>query len=155
MLEIVREILVAAPPADVWPLVDDPARYGQWLAFADDAEVLEGRGLGRLQRMYGHAGKRKTQIDQVVTEYRARRKLTWEYRSELLDGKPAPVYARTTELSIQLDPDGEFTLVRLRWRQEPATAMRGRMLKWFAAPEVGKAMKKSLDRLQAMVGGGP
>src|SRR5262249_8503150 len=42
---IVRRTIPAAPDA-IWPLLDDPARLGEWFAFAESGEVLEGSGVG-------------------------------------------------------------------------------------------------------------
>jgi uncharacterized protein YndB with AHSA1/START domain len=69
MIEVHREAVVDRTPEELWPLLDDPARLPEWFTFAERAELLEGEGLGRRQRIYGHWGKKQSEIDQLVTAY--------------------------------------------------------------------------------------
>jgi hypothetical protein len=48
----------------------------------------------------------------------------WRHVAERLDGKPAPVFARSTRFRISPEPHGAGTLVRLRSTQEPASAVK-------------------------------
>src|SRR5436309_5045547 len=119
MIEVEREAVVDATPTDVWRLVEDPARLPEWFTFAERAELLEGEGLGRRQRISSHWGKRQSEIDQLVTAYEPERLLEWRHEAERLDGKPAPRFAAETRFSIRLDPEGSGTRVVLRSRQRP------------------------------------
>lgn len=49
-----RSRRIAATPEAIWPFVDDVSRWPDWFTEAESAEVLEGSGPGRRQRMRGH-----------------------------------------------------------------------------------------------------
>jgi|SRR5437870_882553 len=51
MIEIARERNISAPAARVWEVVAEAERLPEWYARAASAEVLEGAGLGRRQRL--------------------------------------------------------------------------------------------------------
>ena len=55
MIEFVRSRRIEAPPERIWPLVDDVTRWPEWFTEAERGEVLSGVGVGRRQRMSGHA----------------------------------------------------------------------------------------------------
>lgn len=151
MIEIVRERVLGAAPEAVWTLVDDPSRMGEWFTFAERIEVLEGEGLGRRQRLYGRWGRKRSEIDQTIVEYEPQRRLGWRHDAERLDGKPAPVFARETRFTIELVPEGPRTRVRMISRQEPASAIKGVVMRLFGTREVAGHMARSLDRLDALV----
>jgi uncharacterized protein YndB with AHSA1/START domain len=153
VVEVKRRRLIAASANELWRLFDDPARLGEWFSFADRAELLEGEGLGRRQRMYGHWGKKQSEIDQQVTEYEPERRLGWRHEAERLDGKPAPKFARETRFTISLAPSGDDTEVELRSRQEPNGLLRGIVIRLFGRREVAKNLASSLDRLAARYSG--
>jgi uncharacterized protein YndB with AHSA1/START domain len=155
MIEVVRERVVPAPPERVWPLVEDPDRYGAWFTFAERVEVLEGTGLGRRQRLHGRWGRKRSEIDQTVTSYEPGRRLAWRHDRERLDGKPAPRFASETEFSVELTPRDGGTLVRLRSRQVPASRPRGIAMKLFGIGQVAGNMERSLERLARAVSGSP
>jgi hypothetical protein len=71
--------------------------------------------------------------------------------AERLDGKPAPRFARSTEFRITLEPHDGQTLVRLRSRQEPASAVKGLVMRLFGGREVAQQMQRSLTRLATAV----
>ena len=60
------------------------------------------------------------------------------------------MFARSTHFRINLEPAGTGTLVRLHSTQEPATAVRGLVMRAFAAREIGGKLDRSLDRLAAL-----
>ena len=62
MIEFVRSRRIEAPPERIWPLVDDVTRWPEWFTEAERCEVLSGQGVGRKQRMYGHARGKATEI---------------------------------------------------------------------------------------------
>jgi uncharacterized protein YndB with AHSA1/START domain len=152
MIEIVRERHVDLPTDRVWPLVEDPEKLSEWFTAADRIEVLEGSGLGRKQRLHGRWGRKRAEIDQVVTEYLPGKVLAWRHQGERLDGKPAPEFARETVFSIRLQPEGAGTRVRLESRQEPAGPVRGLLIRLFGKRKVAGHMEGSLASLAARVG---
>ena len=150
MIDVTTARTIPAAPDDIWALLDDPARLGEWLAFADRGEVLEGDGVGRRQRMHGHWGRKRSEIDQVVVEHDPPRRLAWRHEAERLDGKPAPRFAASTLFSMTLEPDnGGATRVTLRSQQEPASALRGLVIRLFGRREIAGKLEESLDRLAA------
>lgn len=151
MIEVVRDARVAAPAPAVWAVVSDPGLAGQWFSFAERVEVLSGNGVGQLRRQYGRWGAKESQVDQEVTRYEPDRVLAWKHLAERLGGKPAPRFAKSTNFSIELEPDGTGTRVLLRSRQEPAGALKGLVIKAFGTKEVGQQMERSLERLAGLV----
>src|SRR5262249_29619391 len=121
---------------------------GAWFAFADRMELVEGTGLGRRQRLHGHWGSKRSEIDQEIVEYEPGRRLTWRHVAERLDGKPAPRFAAETRFTIDLEPaDGGSTLVRMRTEQEPASAARGLAMRAFGRREIAQRTEESLAAL--------
>ena len=147
MGRIVREQLIPAPAAQVWPLVDDPAGMAQWFAFADRMELIEGTGLGRRQRLYGHWGSKRSEIDQQVIAYDPPTRLAWRHEAERLDGKPAPKFAAETVFTIELVPSNDATLVRLSSAQRPAGLFQGLVMRAFGTREIAKLLDQSLNAL--------
>lgn len=147
MIEIVREARVGAPADQVWPLINDPERLARWFAFAERIEVLSGEGVGQLRTQHGRWGSKKAEIDQEITALEPNKLLAWRHVAERLDGKPAPKFAASTEFSIELEPDGDATTVRLRSRQEPAGALKGLVMKAFGTKEVARNLDTSLANL--------
>lgn len=150
MIEIVRERQVAAAPADVWAVVAAPERAPEWFTFAERVEVLDGEGVGQRQRQHGKWGKRSAEIDREITDFDAPRRYGWRHVAERLDGKPAPVFARSTRFQISLEPSGAGTLVRLHSAQEPASAMKALVMRAFGTRDVATNMDRSLERLAAL-----
>jgi uncharacterized protein YndB with AHSA1/START domain len=148
-IDIVRERIIAAPPEALWPLVDEPGRLPEWFAFAESAELLEGEGVGRRQRIHGHWGSKQSEVDQVVVEREPPHRLAWRHEAERLDGKPAPRFARETRFEIDLAPvdGGGATRVRLHSAQEPAGLLKGLVMRAFGGREVAQNLERSLDRL--------
>lgn len=147
MTEIVRERRYDTPPERLWELVDDPARMAEWFTFADRMELLSGTGVGRRQRLHGHWGKKRSEIDQLVIEHEPQAALVWRHEAERLDGKPAPRFAAETVFSVRLIPDGDGTLVRLESRQRPAGPVRGLVMRLFGNREIAENLERSLDEL--------
>lgn len=147
MLEVQREAVVDAAPADVWRLVDDLARLPEWFTFAERVELLEGEGLGRRQRIYGLWGKKQSEIDQLVTAHEPERLLEWRHEAERLNGKPAPRFAAETRFSIRLEPDGTGTRVVLHSHQDAAGPLRGLVLRTLGRRQIRDHLERSLDRL--------
>jgi len=147
MIEVSRQRQVAAEPAAVWAVVAAPGRAPEWFAFAERVEVLDGEGLGQRQRQHGRWGRRRAEIDREITEYEAPERYGWRHVAERRDGKPAPLFARSTRFQISLEASGTGTLVRLHSAQEPANALKGLVMRAFATRSVAGNMDRSLDRL--------
>src|SRR4051794_17985645 len=100
--------------------------------------------------MHGPWGGRSWEIARVVVEHAPPRRLAWRHEAERLDGKPAPRFAASTLFSMTLEPDGpEATRVTLRSQQEPASPLRGGVIRLFGRREVAGKLEESLDRLAA------
>jgi uncharacterized protein YndB with AHSA1/START domain len=151
MIEVQRERHIAATPEDVWAVVETPKRAPEWFAFAERVEVLDGPdGIGQRQRQYGRWGNRSAEVDREITEYDPPRAYAWRHVAERLDGKPAPRFAASTRFRISLEPSGTGTLVRLHGTQEPASALKGIVMRALGARDVGTRLTRSLDRLAAL-----
>jgi uncharacterized protein YndB with AHSA1/START domain len=150
MIDVTAVRTIDAPPQEVWPLLDDPARLGEWFAFAESGELLEGEGAGRRQRMHGRWGRKRSQIDQRVVDHDPPRRLAWRHEAERLDGRPAPRFAASTVLTMTLEPEGTgSTRLSLRSEQEPASALRGLVIRLLGRREIARKLEESLDRLAA------
>jgi uncharacterized protein YndB with AHSA1/START domain len=142
------ERLIGATAERVWDLVDDPGQMGEWFAFADRMELLDGEGVGRRQRLHGHWGRKRSEVDQQVVAYEPQRRLTWIHESERLDGRPAPRFAAETRFTVDLQPAGAgSTRVTLETRQVPAGVAKGLVLRISGTRDVRRLMRESLDRL--------
>jgi hypothetical protein len=151
-LRIEREAHFEATPDEIWQLVDDPAEMGAWFAFAERMELVEGTGLGRRQRLHGHWGKRRSEIDQEIVVYEPERALGWRHIAERLDGEPAPRFAVETGFTLTIAPDGDGSRVRLQTRQRPAGWLRGLAMRVFGAREAGEKLDESLVGLRDALG---
>ena len=149
MIDVTAQRTIPIDPEAIWPLLDDPARLHEWFAFADGGELLEGQGIGRRQRMYGHWGKKRSEIDQVVVEHEPPRRLAWRHEAERLDGKPAPRFAAETLFTATLEPVDGGTKVTLHSSQRPASALRGLIIRLFGRREVEQKLRESLAALDA------
>jgi uncharacterized protein YndB with AHSA1/START domain len=147
-LLVQREMIVAVPAEQVWPLLDDVEQLGDWFGGAERIELLDGAGLGRHQRLHGHWGRRQSEIDQEVVVYDPPRELAWRHLAERLDGKPAPKFAAETVMTIRLEPASTGTRVRLISRQRPASPARGAVMRLFGRREIGRLLDRSLTDLR-------
>jgi uncharacterized protein YndB with AHSA1/START domain len=147
VIEIVRASRVDAPVERVWALVSEAGRAAEWFTFAERVEVRSGEGVGQLRTQHGKWGSKSAEVDQEITGFEPNRLLAWRHVAERLDGKPAPKFAASTEFRIELEPDGTATTVRLRSRQEPASAVKGLVMKLFGTKDVARNMERSLEQL--------
>jgi hypothetical protein len=118
-------------------------------------ELLDGEGLGRRQRLHGRWGKQRSEIDQQIVAYEPGRMLAWRHEAERLDGKPAPRFAAETRFQMDLQADGEGTLVRLASDQTPVGWPQGLLLRAMAGAQVGRLLDRSLQRLDELATAGP
>jgi hypothetical protein len=101
--------------------------------------------------MHGHWGRKRSEIDQVIVEHDPPRRLAWRHEAERLDGKPAPKFAASTTFTMTLEPadGGAKSRLRLRSEQEPASKLRGVVIRLFGRREIAQKLEESLDRLEA------
>jgi uncharacterized protein YndB with AHSA1/START domain len=147
-IEVHEQGTVAAAPDVLWPLVSDPARLPEWFTFAERVEVLGGEGVGQRRRQHGHWGSKPSEVDQRITAWEPPRRLAWCHEAERLAGRPAPRFAASTDFEIVLEPAGEgATRVSLHSTQEPASALRGGVIRLFGRREVAQHLQRSLAKL--------
>lgn len=151
MITVARTRSMPARPEAVWQVVSSVERLPQWLTFAEAAQTLEGDGDGRLQRIHGHWGRRRSEIDQRITIWDPPRRLEWRHEAERLDGKPAPRFARDTRVQVRLEPDREGTRVTMESVQVPASALKGLVMRMLSRRQLASAYERSLQRLDAVV----
>ncbi|HEV8489324.1 MAG TPA: SRPBCC family protein [Candidatus Limnocylindrales bacterium] len=152
MIEFSRQRRIAAPPERIWPLVDDVAAWPRWFTEAERGEVLSGWGVGRRQRMHGHARGKTTEIDSVVVGHQPPRRLRWHHEAERVDGKPGSVvFAKDATAEVTIEPDGTGSLVTYRLLAEPGSLLNSFMLRVMAPGPIGRSFEESLARLAALV----
>lgn len=151
MVEFSRSRRIAASPERIWPLVDDITRWPEWFTEAERGEVIEGAGVGRKQRMYGHARGKATEIDSVVVASDPGRLLRWHHEAERVDGRPGSVvFAKDATAEVSIVPDGDGSVVTYRLIAEPGSLLNTFMLKVMAPGPIGTSFEKSLERLAAL-----
>src|SRR5712692_5127496 len=106
MIEIARERNISAPAARVWEVVAEAERLPEWYARAASAEVLEGAGLGRRQRLRSQWRGQDSEVDQLITAFEPEHLLEWRHEAERLGGQPAPRFALETVVRIKLEAQG-------------------------------------------------
>jgi uncharacterized protein YndB with AHSA1/START domain len=104
--EVERSATLAAPPAAVFPWVDDPRRWDEWAPLGDVSTTFSGpeRGAGATRRWddpeVGHG---------VFTIVSSEPEREVGYRVEVQEGR------MVTEGTLRLEPEGEGT--RVVWRE--------------------------------------
>jgi uncharacterized protein YndB with AHSA1/START domain len=151
VIEVIREAHLPVSADQVWAIVSDPARAHDWFDFSDRTEVVSGDGVGQKRTQHGHWGRKKSEVDQEIIAWEPAKLLVWKHLAERLDGKPAPKFAASTEFRIELDGDGETTTVRLRSLQEPASAVKGWLMKRLGTKDIERSLDRSLERLAVLV----
>jgi uncharacterized protein YndB with AHSA1/START domain len=151
MITITRTRHVDASPERIWPFVDDVAIWPRWFTEAERGEILSGEGMGRRQRVYGHARGRTTEIDSVVTAYEPPNRLRWNHEAERVDGKPGSVvFARRATAEVTIQPDGIGSLVMYRLLADPGSLVNTFMLRVLAPRPIGRSFETSLERLAGL-----
>lgn len=151
MIEFVRSRHIAATPERIWPFVEDITAWPRWFSEAEKGEVLSGAGVGRRQRMTGHARGKATEIDSVVTVCDAPSHLRWHHETERVDGKPGSVvFAKDANAEVTIAADGNGSLVTYRLLADPGSLLNTFMLRVMAPGPIGKSFEGSLARLAAL-----
>lgn len=154
MIEFARSRHIDATPERIWPFVEDVIAWPRWFTEAERAEVLSGSGVGRRQRMYGHARGKATEIDSVVTAHESPNRLRWHHEVERVDGQPGSVvFAREANAEVTIEPDGVGSLVTYRLLAEPGSLLNTIVLRVLAPRPIGRSFETSLERLAALVEG--
>jgi uncharacterized protein YndB with AHSA1/START domain len=152
VIEFVRSRRIQAPPERIWPFVDDVTAWPRWFAEAEGAQIVSGEGLGRQQRMAGHARGKATEIDSVVTAYEPPHRLRWHHEAERVDGRPGSVvFAADASAEVTIAPDGDGSVVTYRLLAEPGTLVNTFMLRVMAPRPIGRSFETSLERLAGLV----
>ena len=149
-----RSRRIAASPDRIWPFVDDVARWKDWFTEAEGGAVLAGAGVGRTQRMTGHARGKATQIDSRVTAYEPPHLLRWHHEEERVAGNVAPVvFAADAVAEVTIEPDGAGSNVTYRLIAEPGSLRNQLILRLLARGPIGRSFETSLGRLAALAEG--
>lgn len=151
VIEIVRQRTLAAPVTRVWDLIEPVERLPQWFAGTETAVPLDGRGLGRTQRVGGRWGNHRYEIDETVIAYEPPRVLAWRHDAERLDDKAAPKISRHTEFWIELERLDRRTQVELTSRQVPDSLLKAILIRLFAAPRIARMLGSSLEKMTAIL----
>jgi uncharacterized protein YndB with AHSA1/START domain len=156
-MEFVQTRHISAPPDRIWPWVDDVTRWHEWFTEAERGEVLSGAGLGRRQRMFGHARGKATEIDSVVTAHEPPHLLRWHHEAERVDGKPGPVvFASDATAEVIIKPDGDGSRVTYRLIARAGNPLYWVLLRFLANRPIHASFDTSLTRLAALAErGGP
>jgi carbon monoxide dehydrogenase subunit G len=154
MIEFSRSRHIEAAPDRIWPFVSDITTWPRWFTEAERGEVLSGEGLGRTQRMSGHARGKATEIDSVVTAWEPPTHLRWHHEAERVDGQPGSVvFAVDATADVTIAPDGTGSLVTYRLLAEPGSLMNSFLLRVMAPRPIAKSFDTSLERLAGLVEG--
>lgn len=154
MIEFARTRHVDASPERIWPFVEDVTAWPRWFTEAERAEILSGAGVGRRQRMHGHARGKPTEIDSIVTAHEPPNRLRWDHEAERVAGRPGSVvFARHATAEVTIEPDGVGSLVTYRLIAEPGSLLNVFMLRVLAPRPIGRSFERSLVRLAALAEG--
>jgi uncharacterized protein YndB with AHSA1/START domain len=113
MAELLREIVVDASPATIFPFLTDPALQCRWMGTEAD---LDPRTGGAYRVMVAGTYPAVGEFVEVVPDEKVVFTFGW-------DQPDHPIPARSTEVEISLTPEGEKTRVRLIHRGLPDDAV--------------------------------
>jgi uncharacterized protein YndB with AHSA1/START domain len=106
MDQIEREIVIPAPPGDVWPALTSPAEISEWFGADADLDLRPG-GRGAFRWPDG------TERGVVVEEVDAGRRLAFRWLPFQRTGDGEVVAIPSTRVEITLDPVPDGTRVRV------------------------------------------
>lgn len=134
MAELMREVVMDASPATIFPFLTDPTQHVQWLGTEAELDPRVG-GVYRVNIQGRHPAV--GDFVEVVPDRKVVFTFGW-------DEPDHPIPARSTEVEITLTPDGDKTRVRFVHRGLPADAVDDHTQGW----------DHYLDRLAVVVAGG-
>jgi uncharacterized protein YndB with AHSA1/START domain len=134
MAELVREVLVDASPATIFELLTVPEKHVEWMGSSVEIDPRPG-GVYRVN--VGDRHQSGGAFVEVVPDRKVVFTFGW-------DEPDHPIPAGSTEVQIDLVPEGDKTLVRLTHRGLPADAVDDHTNGW----------DHYLDRLGIVAAGG-
>ena len=132
--EVVKEILIKAPPETVFPYLIDPEYLVQWMGTQASLDPAPG---GEFRVLCGGVNPSAGEYVEVVEAQRVVFTFGWD-----LPGHPIP--AGSTQVEITLTPSGQDTLLRLTHRGLPDDALDAHLGGW----------NYYLARLEVVIDGG-
>lgn len=132
-----REIRIAARPEVVFQYFVDPERMARWMDSSTAAITLDARPGGAIQ--FTVAGRHGGGGEFVEVDPPRRVVYTWGW-----DEPGHPIPPGSTRVEIDLTPDGDETILRLRHLELPADAVSDHAQGWG----------QLLDRLAILAAGG-
>jgi uncharacterized protein YndB with AHSA1/START domain len=134
MAELVREVVVDASPATIFEFLTVPEKHVEWMGSTAEIDPRPG-GVYRVK--VGDQHQSGGSFVEVVPDRKVVFTFGW-------DEPDHPIPAGSTEVQIDLVPEGEKTLVRLTHRGLPADAVDDHTTGW----------DHYLERLGTVVAGG-
>ena len=113
MAELMREVVVDATPATIFPFLIDPAEHLRWMG---TEAALDPRPGGEYRVLVADRHPAVGEFVEVVPDRKVVFTFGW-------DEPDHPIPARSTEVEITLTPDGDKTRVRLVHRGLPEDAL--------------------------------
>ncbi len=113
MADLVREVVVNASPATIFPYLTDPGRHVEWLGTKAE---LDPRPGGTYRVLVGDKHQSAGEFVEVVPDRKVVFTFGWDE-----PGHPIP--AGSTEVEISLLPEGDKTRIRLVHRGLPEDAV--------------------------------
>jgi len=134
MAELIREVVMDATPATIFPFLTDPVQHVRWMGTEAELDPRVG-GAYRVLALGTHPGV--GEFVEVVSDRKVVFTFGWDEPNH-------PIPARSTEVEITLTPDGDKTRVRLVHRGLPDDAVSDHTQGW----------DHYLDRLAVVSAGG-
>ena len=134
MAELIREVVMDASPATIFPFLTDPAQHVRWMGTEAELDPRVG-GAYRVLALGKNPGV--GEFVEVVPDRRVVFTFGWDQPNH-------PIPPRSTEVEITLIPDGTKTRVRLVHRGLPDDAVSDHNSGWG----------HYLDRLAIVAAGG-
>jgi uncharacterized protein YndB with AHSA1/START domain len=134
MAELIREVVMDASPATIFPFLTDPAQHVRWIGTEAELDPRAG-GVYRVLAQGKNPGV--GEFVEVVPDHKVVFTFGWDVPHH-------PIPARSTEVEITLTPDGDKTRVRLVHRGLPDDAVNDHTQGW----------DHYLDRLAIVSAGG-
>jgi uncharacterized protein YndB with AHSA1/START domain len=114
---LAREIAIDASPETVWEFLVDPEKATRWMGQAATLDARPG-GVYRVEVIPGHTASG----EYVEVDPPNRLVYTWGWEQEPTDDKPRAVPPGSSTIEIELQPEGNGTLLRFVHRDLPDAA---------------------------------
>jgi uncharacterized protein YndB with AHSA1/START domain len=113
MAELVREVVIDATAATIWPFLTDAERHVEWVGTVAE---LDARPGGTYRVLVGGQHQGAGEFVEVVPQEKVVFTFGWDEPNH-------PIPAGSTTVEITLHPEGDKTRVRLVHRGLPADAV--------------------------------